>query len=153
GRYFGAMLVESTGKHRKQTKAHTLASVATPNQRLKSLTRASMSGNVLPRLTEEQCETGLFRCETDCGPVAEKPVVDSLRETDAVPLMWLWPGRIPMEKVTVVVGPADSGKSVLAARVSRRVPRKFSKFAQLRWILEKLRMLEMRNFAQLRAQV
>src|SRR5262245_50937129 len=33
------------------------------------------------------------------------------------------------------------------------MPRKFSKFAQLRKILEKLRMLEMRNFAQLRAQV
>jgi hypothetical protein len=83
----------------------------------------SMTQNTLPRLAEEQQETGLFHFETDYGPGVEKPIVDSLRETDALPLMWLWPGRIPMEKVTFLVGPADSGKSLLAADLAARVSR------------------------------
>ncbi len=82
-----------------------------------------MTANALPRLTEEQQKTGLFQFETEYGPGTEKPVVGSLRETDVLPLMWLWPGRIPMEKVTLLVGPADSGKSLLAADLAARVSR------------------------------
>ncbi len=82
-----------------------------------------MTANALPRLTEEQQKTGLFQFETEYGPGTEKPVVGSLRETDVLPLMWLWPGRIPMEKVTFLVGPADSGKSLLAADLAARVSR------------------------------
>ncbi len=201
-----------------------------------------MAANALPHLTKEQLETGLFRSESDVGPVAEKPVVDSLRETEALPLSWLWPGRIPMEKVTLVklviidslsefcpdaaseretmrllhwlagdngaaivvlahwledllrgqVLPSklvqqearDCGYPASALRSARlelgvqigkegfrdgsywcwslcppgsifsqRPARNFSKFAQLRRILEKLRVPEMRKFAQLQAQV
>ena len=36
-----------------------------------------------------------------------------------VGLKWLWPGRIPPGRVTVVVGPAAAGKTYLASFLAR----------------------------------
>ena len=41
-------------------------------------------------------------------------------------LSWLWPGRIPRGKITLIIGDPGSGKSLftldLAARLSRALP-------------------------------
>src|SRR5258708_22759696 len=82
-----------------------------------------MAANELPCLTKEQLESGLFQFHDDDGPVVEKPLVTALREVESSPLFWLWPGRIPLEKVTLLVGPPDGGKSFLAADLAARVSR------------------------------
>lgn len=58
--------------------------------------------------------------------VAEYAVVEALNRTARQRVAWLWPGRIPLGKLTMLVGDPDVGKSLLtldlAARVTRGLP-------------------------------
>jgi len=64
------------------------------------------------------------------GPEAEahesRPVLTCLADVKAERLRWLWPGRIPLGKVSLVFGDPGLGKTFLAldaaARVSRGMP-------------------------------
>jgi hypothetical protein len=53
-------------------------------------------------------------------------LVENMENVTPEPLRWLWPGVIPLGKVTMIVGDPGLGKSLLtldmAARVSRGVP-------------------------------
>ena len=55
-----------------------------------------------------------------------RPVLTCLADVRPEALRWLWPGRIPLGKVTLVFGDPDLGKSLVtldvAARVSRGLP-------------------------------
>jgi hypothetical protein len=58
--------------------------------------------------------------------VEVKPVVESLGARPRRAISWLWPGRIPFGKITLLAGDPGLGKSVLmldvAARLSRGLP-------------------------------
>lgn len=51
------------------------------------------------------------------------PVVRNLSEVPSEPIRWLWPGRIPLGKVTVIAGEGGVGKSFLTTDVAARVTR------------------------------
>ncbi len=40
---------------------------------------------------------------------------------DPVPVRWLWPGRVPIGKVTVIFGGCNAGKSIVALNLAARV--------------------------------
>lgn len=52
---------------------------------------------------------------------ALSPVLINLSDIAPEPMSWLWPGRIPMGKLTLVVGNPDLGKSLLSIDVAARV--------------------------------
>ncbi|MGQ0636341.1 MAG: AAA family ATPase [Planctomycetaceae bacterium] len=56
----------------------------------------------------------------------EYAVIQDLPRIEPTPVDWLWPGRIPLGKLTLLVGDAGVGKSLLtldmAARISRGRP-------------------------------
>ena len=60
------------------------------------------------------------------GKVYARPDVNFLDEVPYRPVCWLWTGRIPWNKLTVIEGPPQSAKSLvaieLAARASRGEP-------------------------------
>ena len=57
----------------------------------------------------EPCEPGaVLRCFRDITPK---------------PLLWLWPGRIPLGKLTLLIGDPGLGKSLLTNDVASRVTR------------------------------
>lgn len=55
----------------------------------------------------------------------KKPVVSliSLDQVQPEEVRWLWPGRIPLGKVTILQGDPGLGKSTLALEVASRVTR------------------------------
>jgi hypothetical protein len=60
------------------------------------------------------------------GEPEETPEVVRLADVTPEPVRWLWPGRIPRGKLTLIIGDPDRGKSCVtldgAARVSRGTP-------------------------------
>jgi hypothetical protein len=50
-----------------------------------------------------------------------KPVVVRLDTVEAKPIVWLWPGRIAVGKLTMLSGDPDLGKSLLTIDLSARV--------------------------------
>lgn len=77
----------------------------------------------LPELPKHD---GSFASDTPEGARLDQSEIDGLDQLTAKPVEWLWPGRFPIGKVTLVVGPAGCGKSLmtqdLAARASRGGP-------------------------------
>lgn len=59
-------------------------------------------------------------------PPPTQPVIVQLANVAPTPVQWLWPGRIPLGKLTLLVGEAAIGKSLLAldlaARLSAGIP-------------------------------
>jgi putative DNA primase/helicase len=49
--------------------------------------------------------------------------VHNVADVQPAPIQWLWPGRIPRGKVTIVAGPPAAGKSYLTAELAARVSR------------------------------
>lgn len=49
------------------------------------------------------------------------PVIKAMHEYEPSPVEWLWPGRIPLGKLTMVVGDPGVGKSYLTADIAARV--------------------------------
>jgi len=64
--------------------------------------------------------------EPPCGGNADEPVLIRMASVEPQPLDWLWPGRIPAGRVSLLVGDPGQGKSLvaidMAARVSRGLP-------------------------------
>jgi hypothetical protein len=79
------------------------------------------TGDLLPKEMAE-----LRRLLSDDAPQAAASRVLRLADVERVELRWLWPGRIPLGKVTLLDGDPGLGKSLvtldLAARVSRGLP-------------------------------
>jgi putative DNA primase/helicase len=64
------------------------------------------------RLTSEKTQPGVvLRCFSEIAPK---------------PLSWLWPGRIPLGKLTLLIGDPGLGKSLLTADIASRVTRGIS---------------------------
>ncbi len=67
-----------------------------------------------------------LRPRVGAGKMHEEPDIRFLEEVAYRPVFWLWAGRIPGCRLTVIEGPPQSGKSLvamdLAARVSRGEP-------------------------------
>jgi DNA repair protein RadA/Sms len=59
----------------------------------------------------------------DC--LGKKPVVPliSLDQVQPEPVQWLWPGRIPLGKITILQGDPGLGKSTLALDIASRISR------------------------------
>jgi putative DNA primase/helicase len=56
-------------------------------------------------------------------PSAPGAVLRCFRDIAPKPLRWLWPGRIPLGKLTLLIGDPGLGKSLLTADVASRVTR------------------------------
>jgi hypothetical protein len=60
------------------------------------------------------------------GQIATAPVLTCLADVEPRPVSWLWPGRIPLGRITLLVGRPGEGKSFLtidaASRVSTGTP-------------------------------
>lgn len=72
---------------------------------------------------EERHEPFVTEVQTDSGPVKESSSIRRAWEVKKETLGWLWRDRIPFGKVTVLAGPADSGKSFVAVDLAARVSR------------------------------
>ncbi len=59
--------------------------------------------------------------EIEPGFPASHPVLVNLADVPPEPVHWLWPGRIPLGKLTLLVGEPAVGKSLLALNVAARV--------------------------------
>ncbi len=57
------------------------------------------------------------------GNLYEQPDVNFLEEVPYRPLCWFWTGRIPWNKLTVIEGPPQSAKSLLAIEMAARASR------------------------------
>ena len=69
----------------------------------------------LPRLPSERG----FRVETSRGPRFDSPNSGELDDGLVdFGLEWLWPGRIPMNRLSLIEGPPDSGKSFAALSIA-----------------------------------
>jgi putative DNA primase/helicase len=49
------------------------------------------------------------------------PVITCLADVESRPVSWLWPGRIPLGRITLLVGRPGEGKSLLTTYVTARV--------------------------------
>ena len=59
----------------------------------------------------------------DADPNAEFTIQCFLESTVSSPVSWLWPGRIPLGKLTLLVGDPGVGKSLLALDMAARITR------------------------------
>jgi len=65
---------------------------------------------------------GRARPDRDREPVVGRPVLLRMADVQPEPIQWLWPGRVPLGKLTLLAGDPGLGKSLItldwAARVS-----------------------------------
>lgn len=61
--------------------------------------------------------------DEELGIVGEFVVLESLQPEAAQPVEWLWPGRIPLGKLTMLVGDPNVGKSFLTLDIAARISR------------------------------
>jgi hypothetical protein len=59
--------------------------------------------------------------ELDPSSIIGGPVLTCLADISPVPVKWLWPGRIPAGRITMIVGRPGEGKSFLATDLAARV--------------------------------
>lgn len=55
------------------------------------------------------------------GPKSPEPVLLRLSDVKPRPLHWLWPGRIPLGKLTLLIGDPGLGKSLVTLDIASRV--------------------------------
>ena len=77
----------------------------------------------LPAASESEISSGVFTDGKLPEPKWEKPLACRADEGPIKEVKWLWPGRIPLGKVTLLTGPAGSGKSLVALDLASRVSR------------------------------
>jgi hypothetical protein len=61
--------------------------------------------------------------ETKKNPAGPEPVLVRMADVAPEQVRWLWPGRIPLGKLTLLAGPGGLGKSMLTADIAARVSR------------------------------
>ena len=61
---------------------------------------------------------------TDLSSSPTQPVIIRLADVAPAPVQWLWPDRIPLGKLTLLVGEAAVGKSLLALDLAARISAK-----------------------------
>lgn len=49
------------------------------------------------------------------------PVMVNVADVDPKPVRWLWPNRIPLAKLTLLIGGSDAGKSLVALDSAARI--------------------------------
>jgi hypothetical protein len=54
--------------------------------------------------------------DPDCAVAADKLELVCAHDCPAQPLQWLWPEKIPLGKVTLLIGDPGTGKSLLATK-------------------------------------
>lgn len=97
-------------------------------ERKKPFPKAWSDDDIIRRLrdAEQKAERGKVdvkpqRRRTHSQPTTSSP---TLSETDTVqpePLEWLWPGRVPLGKLTLIAGDPGLGKSLLTVDMASRV--------------------------------
>jgi putative DNA primase/helicase len=55
------------------------------------------------------------------APCPDRPILRCLAEVAPAPVCWLWPGRVPRGRLTLLVGRPGEGKSFLATDLAARV--------------------------------
>ena len=58
---------------------------------------------------------------TETHPSPPQAVILNMEEVESRPVEWLWPGRIPLGKLTLCVGDGGCGKSTLTTDIAARV--------------------------------
>jgi hypothetical protein len=61
--------------------------------------------------------------DPDCAEAADQLQLVSAHDCPPQPLQWLWPERIPLGKVTLLIGDPGTGKSLLALDIAARASR------------------------------
>jgi AAA domain len=87
------------------------------------LSAALSAGVRLPPVSETEVSAGVFTNRKLPEPQWEKPLACRADEGPIKEVQWLWPGRIPVGKVTLLTGPAGAGKSLVALDLAARVSR------------------------------
>jgi len=93
------------------------------------ISAATRSSVGLPAVSDSEISAGVFTNKPLPEPEWEAPIIAPADAEPIREISWLWPGRIPFGKVSLLTGPSGCGKSLLAldlaARVSRgeRLPR------------------------------
>lgn len=92
---------------------------------LKAAKKRGVNGIHLSTETEAKAADATEAKEQIGGPISDRGSLAKLRTFSSIqprPLNWLWPGRIPLGKLTIICGDPGNGKSLitidLAARVS-----------------------------------
>jgi len=76
--------------------------------------------------TASEAERREAAARLDAGPprpAHAEPVLVCLADVEPEPVEWLWPGRIPLGKLTLLVGDPGRGKSLLSLDVAARLTR------------------------------
>ncbi|MCL5280566.1 MAG: AAA family ATPase [Planctomycetes bacterium] len=55
------------------------------------------------------------------APAGDSPILRCLAQVAPSPVRWLWPGRVPLGRLTLLVGRPGAGKSFLTADLAARV--------------------------------
>jgi len=87
------------------------------------LSRSVSAAVRLPPASESDISAGVFTNRKLPEPEWEKPLACRADEGPIKEIEWLWPGRIPIGKVTLLTGPAGAGKSLVALDLAARVSR------------------------------
>lgn len=119
---------DESGRKKARTIAHALSGKARSVRLLelpgaKDLTEWVECGGTLDALVE------LVRNTPEWKPTAETPnskvgaVLRCFSDIAPKPLRWLWAGRIPLGKLTLLIGDPGLGKSLLTTEIASRVTR------------------------------
>jgi len=85
----------------------------------------------LEKLVEESSQLTVGSCQQGHSPLtgncelttvnSDEPVLVCLADVPAMPIRWLWPGRMALGRITVLVGRPGEGKSFLTTDMAARV--------------------------------
>ncbi len=95
-----------------------------PAQKIPEPVQPRLKGPEIPNA--KVSESGVFTvrvADTEVYETAEVVFGLGLGLDEARPIEWLWPERIPLGTVTVLEGPSEFGKSLIAADLAARVSR------------------------------
>ena len=77
----------------------------------------------LPPFSPDEHEQGIFEVETRLGPRFERPRFDPLRSFGNRSMGWLWPGRIPFGRLTLLAASEPRIASFVALDLAARLSR------------------------------
>jgi len=70
-----------------------------------------------------QCYPFIHSDDPDCTEAADNLELVCAHDCPAQPLQWLWPEKIPLGKVTLLIGDPGTGKSLVALDIAARASR------------------------------
>ena len=70
-----------------------------------------------------QCYPFIHSDDPDCTEAADNLELVCAHDCPAQPLQWLWPEKIPLGKVTLLIGDPGTGKSLVALDIASRASR------------------------------